>query len=230
MKIAYIFHGHSRTWDQCYESFFDNIFSSAPGDIFIHTWDRRNTRLGAPWNGWNPLEGENLRISQEYTDISKIFQIYKPKVMIVEEDFGVDDSFLPEHLRNLNTTKPHLGTKNMLYQSRKIFEEANKFENYDRFFSTRMDILYPSKFDIEEIKDDKLRIPKDNNLDLWMFGTKEQIDIKTNYYYNIDDYWINTGLTSFYEVHLERYLNDNNIFRGKNMVPSNLDCKIIRLF
>jgi hypothetical protein len=36
MKIAYIFSGHSRTWEQCHTNFFNNIYNILPGDIFIH--------------------------------------------------------------------------------------------------------------------------------------------------------------------------------------------------
>jgi hypothetical protein len=36
MKIAYIFHGHARTWETCYQSFFDNIFNFDYCDL---QWD-----------------------------------------------------------------------------------------------------------------------------------------------------------------------------------------------
>ena len=122
MNIAYIFHGHSRTWNHCYNQFFENVFSVCPGDIFIHTWDRVNSTAGSHWNGW----AEDI---------------------IIEKDKGIQ-----HHKKNLpHISLPHLGVKNMLDSCLKVFNMAKNHKKYDKFFSTRMDIRYLTKFDKNEL-------------------------------------------------------------------------------
>jgi hypothetical protein len=212
MKTAYIFHGHSRTWKLCYDNFFNNVFSELPGDIFIHTWDTVNTSCGSYWNGWVDLSGEQLRISQQTPDIGGIYETYKPKILLVEKDQQPDIS----NCKDINNmTKGSLGTKNMLRGSRKIFEIAEKYDNYDIFFSTRLDINYTTKLKLEEITSSEMLAPHTHNFisDIWMIGNKEHMDIKTKYVDHIDNYWFSKdSFTSiWYEDAFTRYMNDMHV-------------------
>jgi len=219
MKIAYIFHGHSRTWKQCYQNFFDNIFSVLPGDIFIHTWDKVNAQTGSHWNGWkNETNTKLAEESSKLADIEGIAKAYNPKHMMVEPDPGTD------HLqKNYNKiiSAPHLGVKNMLHSCLKAFNTARQHGKYDRYFSTRMDINYLSKLDVTELQSPKLLVPKtayDGThpyiFDIWTIGSEEQLKIKTNFYNAIDQYWYNIteNFHSYiYEQALKTYYTDNNI-------------------
>ena len=231
MKIAYIFHGHSRTWQQTHESFFENVFSVAPGDIFIHTWgDCINPKISAPWNGWTTLNENQLAISSTKPDLNGIFQTYKPKIMIVEEDPGPDITLLPEEFRSDLRSPGNVGVKNMLRSARTIFEAATKYKKYDKIFNTRLDIKYNSKLTEIEILSDKLLSPPSfGHIELWMFGTTEQIDKKTNFVNHIDKYWYHNPqyLEVAYELTFITYMLDQGIPVNS---ASNLQYEIIRPF
>lgn len=232
MNIAYTFHGHSRTWQQCYQSFFDNVFNEIPGDIFIHTWDQVNATTGSYWNGWHDLTGEALEKSKAATDVNGIIKTYQPKVIIVENHPEV---IVPETSAYYIENRARYGVKNMLYGSRKIFEEAVKYKKYDFIINTRMDIKYLSKFDKAELNSN-LNFALDNNSwdfkDIIMWGTPELLDIKTQYYHNIDSYWYNLNnerhdwIHTGYEPQLKYYLME----RKMPLASSNLKIELVRLF
>tara|TARA_R110000868_G_scaffold405811_2_gene685641 strand:+ start:846 stop:1559 length:714 start_codon:yes stop_codon:yes gene_type:complete len=216
MNIAYLFYGHSRTWTQCYESFFENVFSSAPGDIFIHTWDRVNSTSGSNWNGWIE-ELPTTDISSQIIDLNGIIKAYNPIDIIIEKDKGI------KHFKtNLpHVSLPHLGVKNMLDSRLKVFNMAKQHKKYDKYFLNRMDIKYLSKFDKNELLFDELIISKSgysNKLplifDLFVIGSEIQIEIKTNYINHIDEYWYNYSSDLYrysYEEALQKYCVNNGI-------------------
>jgi len=219
MKIAYIFHGHSRTWKQCYQNFFDNIFSVLPGDIFIHTWDKVNAQSGSHWNGWETqVSGSLAEESSKMTDVEAIVKAYNPKRMIVEPDKGTDH-LKEKYVKNIPTS--HLGVKNMLESCLKVFNTAKEYGKYDKYFSTRLDINYLSKLNVAELQTSKLLIPKtayDKThpyiFDIWTIGSEEQLKTKTNFFNAVDNYWYNAtdNFHSYiYEQALKVYYNDNNI-------------------
>ena len=177
MKVAYLFHGHSRTWKQCHKYFFKNVFSVVPGDIFIHTWDRVNSTSGSHWNGWTEELPSN-DTSSNVIDLSGIIKAYKPTDIVVEKDKGI--SRFKKELPHISL--PHLGVKNMLNSCLKVFNMAKQHDKYDKFFSTRMDIRYLSKFNKDELLFDELVIGKTNYddthpfvFDIWGIGSEKQI-------------------------------------------------------
>ena len=117
MKVAYIFRGHSRTWDKCYNNFFDNIFSVAPGDVFIHTWDTTNSIFASHWNGYRPLNDEQLKVCNTLPDFNKIYHTYKPKTFIIE----------PDKIKNITNHSDKdasmIGLYYMLGSSKKMYDE-----------------------------------------------------------------------------------------------------------
>jgi hypothetical protein len=66
--------------------------------------------------------------------------------------------------------------------------------------------------------------------DIWMYGNKELMDIKTNYASHIKQYFFDVGISSLggagYEVALGNYLKDNNI----NLKKSDLQFETVRIF
>lgn len=228
MKIAYVFHGHARTWEKCHQAFFDNVFSVAPGDIFMHTWHTTNASVGSHWNTWSDLDDELLKKSSELIDTSAIHRTYKPKLLMIEEDLGVDETGYQPHPR----MKAYLGGKNMLNGARKVFVQAMSYDKYDRVFSTRMDILYENKLDINELSDPLLichnhSYPDNIAFDLWMHGTPNDIDIKSQYLYFYDQMFLNNpnlGML-WYEPVFSHYLSE----RGIKFKKSSLNCCIPRI-
>lgn len=229
MKLAYLFHGHSRTWNQCYQSFFDNLYAVQPGDIFIHTWDTVNAQTGSHWNGWVDLKGQHLDISNQKIDATGILNAYEPTSLIIEPHPPVDISWC-EFVDT--TTKANYAVKNMLYSSRKAFEAAKNHNDYDYYFDLRMDIYFDSKLDVNEFYTEKIMTPKGFNTDLFMFGNKTLIDTKTRYYYDIEEYWYRHERfkTMGYESALISYLAEKGIYYGSGWTESNLNWRFIRPF
>jgi hypothetical protein len=223
MKIAYIFRGHARTWDKCYENFFKNVFSIAPGDIFIHTWGSNNSLFGSHWNGCMPLNEEQLKISSAAPDFNKIYDIYKPKAFIVEPDKSKDIKAESDIMAS------HMGLQYMLNSSKKLYNEIINHYDYDYVFETRLDINYTSKLDLTEFDSKNLMCPVINNLlfDFWMFGSVDNMKIKIDFFENIKSYWYDKGCTTLYYEHaLQNYLRD----KGISWLNSSLMFDVPRLF
>lgn len=214
MKVAYIFHGHSRNWDGAYQNFFNNVYSVVPGDIFIHTWDTTNPPFGSHWKNWNDLNETELALANKVPDFSKIYEAYKPKILMIEKNKEPDFTNYPEYPHN-SSFKSRLGVKSMLESSRKIFEAAKNYGNYDKFFSTRLDINYVSLFDQNEFYINDVLAPNPALIDIWMMGNLEQMDIKTQYLNHIDEYWFKhpsfANDSIGYEDSLKSYLADKGI-------------------
>ena len=240
-KIAYIIHGHSRTWDKCYKNFFDNVYSTLPGDIFIHTWDRVNAANGSWWGpqGFsNQLQGDQYIVSSQFADIKGISETYRPTMLVVEQDRSyksLDYSPIAGTNHQITQGTPaFIGTKCMLYQSRLVFLLAQAHGNYDYYFSTRLDIDYPEKLSNQEamelLSPDKLTVVSGDNVpDVWMVGPAHLIDIKTQYVDHIDDYWFqrHPDLHSYgYEMALRDYMEDAKV----PLRVTNFPYKIQRLF
>lgn len=223
MKVAYIFHGHSRTWDKCHTNFFENVFSVVPGDIFIHTWDATNSVFGSGWNGFRPLTEEQLKLANRVPNFNEIYNTYKPKVFIIESDKC-------KNIKNQSdTVSSHLGLYYMLDGSKKIYNEAIQHDNYDYIFETRLDINYKSKLDLMEFNNKNLMGPIEGGLlyDFWMFGSVANMKIKIDFFDNVKSYWYDKNPTSiWYEHALENYLRDNGI----SFMKSSLEYDVPRLF
>lgn len=241
MKIAYVFHGHTRTWKDCYQSFFDNVFSVAPGDIYIHTWDRVNSKYGSFWNqNLGVLNEEHEKISSQTLDLDGIKKTYNPKHMIVETDRGVE---IPYHeipaLKTIQATPAHLGAYNMIKSQYISFKLAEAYGTYDRYFSCRFDLLFKTKLDPEELNEDQyLMVPPTFTdydspetqmvYDIFAFGSKKIMETRANFYDHIWSYWYskNNIFGYFLEHAATQYYRDNNI-KAK---PSVLTCETKRLF
>jgi hypothetical protein len=238
MKIAYLFHGHSRTWKECYQSFFENVYSQAPGDIYIHTWDRINSKCGSFWNSFGE-EAEN--ISSQITNIEDIKKAYNPKDMIMQIDTGLEVPLnLFSNLSNIHASEAHIAVYNMFRSQRSVFKLTENYGIYDRYFSCRLDLFFTNKFNIEELKyDNCLTAPNIihnghyidiNNMvfDIFSFGSKDIMEMKSKFCYSIYDYWYSKGHLYDYwiEKAVTQYYRDNNI----EIKPSSLQYDIKRLF
>lgn len=213
MKVAYIFRGHSRTWDKCHKNFFKNIFSVVPGDIFIHTWDSNNSIFGSHWNGYNSLNEDQLKISIALPNFNKIYNTYKPKIFITEPDKCKNIKNQPDNISS------RLGLQYMLDSSKKLYNEVVNYDNYDFIFETRLDVNYTSKLDLTEFDSKNLVCPIEHNImDFWFCGSID--NMKTKMDFCDKDHSIN------YEVALENYLRGKGISWSK----SSLIFDVPRLF
>lgn len=237
MKIAYLFHGHSRTWRDCYESFFDNVFSEAPGDIYIHTWDRINSKYGSWWNGtFGELDINKEKISSQTVDIDLIKKKYNPKYMTVETDLGND--YVVKHIPEISKTSAspaHIGVYNMCRAQRKVFEMADYCDSYDIYFSLRLDMFFLNKFDNSELNDfEHMMYPysrfntSTQIVDVYAFGTKTNMEIRSKFVNYIWEYWYSKNSFNTFSIEhaATKYYKDNNI----KLKQSQLNVEMKRLF
>lgn len=235
MKIAYLFHGHSRTWAQCVDSFFTNVHSIMPGDIFIHTWDRINSKYGSCWNNsYSELTGYYEEISSKCIDIQAIKSAFNPKHIVIETDPGVELALkqIPE-LLSITSTPAHIGGYNMFYSQKRVFELSELYGNYDVYFSCRLDLFFKNKLDPSELYENKyLTVARflDNitPIDFYSFGNKDIMKVKSNFVSNIWEYWyMKNDIWNWWPEHaVGQYYNDNNI----QCKSSKLDIEILRIF
>lgn len=217
MNVAYIFHGHTRTWKDCHENFFKNVYSVKPGDIYIHTWDRTNSKVGSHWNGWQTKLDESLEeLSSKIIDIKEIMSVYKPVHFIIETDPGIDHL---QSIYNFNHHTAHLALKNYLNGQLKIFNTINDLgKKYDKYFFVRFDVDFLEKMEEDEFYSEELLVPMIPSghgklvFDIWKLGTFEQCKVVTNYAEQIDDWWYKQfNPDNFYELVLTQYYANNNV-------------------
>lgn len=241
MKIAYMFHGHSRTWNECFDSFFDNVYSVAPGDIFIHTWDRVNSKYGSFWNkNLGILNGEHEEKSSKTLDLDGIRKSYNPKHIVVETDRGIEMAY--EDCPNLSTkllSPSHLGAYNMVKSQYNAYKMTEACGEYDRYFSLRLDLMFPNKLNPEDLDEENFMMvpptftdyddPRTEMIfDIFAFGTKHIMKTRAEFYHHIWDYWYSKdNLQSYFLEHAAtKYFRDN----GLKAKPSSLNFEVKRLF
>ena len=226
MKIAYIFSGHSRTWKQCYESFFENVYADNPGDIFIHTWNKVNSCFGSHWNGMELTE-EQRRISDTETDINGITEAFRPKQLLVEEDPSI----------HVNKTDKNVANGSLFcdffLRSGKIsFLMMKEYGDYDYVFQSRLDIKHTSKINLETLDRNNFHITnicQNSNYkayDFCSFGSIHNMDIKTDFVKHHRQYIPDAFANSAYELGLYKYLIEHKM----EVCKLSIDFHPVRLF
>lgn len=227
MKVAYCFLGHVRTYLQTYRNFFDNVFSQAPGDIFIHTWSETSNTHNS-W--WVNMERNKKFVDEASKPINtdEIVRIYKPKDMLVEHQ----RSLLPipgwkfEH-------NPYC-LKIAFESCRKSVNLAKKHGPYDRIFITRMDLNFINKLNPNEFLSNKLHVSPHSQFlnqgacsDIWEHGTQEQIDTVADFYWHIEEMaFMKPDKNVHTEFAYHRYLKQHHI----PIAVSRLNFQVIRMF
>jgi hypothetical protein len=228
MKIAYIFVGHFRTWEKCYQNFFNNIYNVVPGDIFIDTWNKTNCSTTSWWNNWDgELDEQSKNISQQTPDFKQIVEIYKPNIITINNDpsWLPEDKFWAYNSKYKNSdaykhsrSKSKLAIKYVLQSLHNMFNIAIKTNNYDRIFCLRPDIDFTSTINLEELKlpgfvtsSSRYNTAKYTQ-DIFYHSSPEIIKIKTEFVNHVDTYWYDKDYTTIdFEAALNEYLSDNKV-------------------
>jgi hypothetical protein len=151
-RIAVQFFGHTRTFEHTFESFKRNIIDANQNyviDIYIHTWDKIdhatiNYRMSNP--------SEAIMLSKE--NITKLNDLYKPKNILIEAQREYKDIIMTEIIESGKRSSK--GCYNNAYTIFKVNNLRNKYEKenqikYSWVIMTRLDILFYSKFSIDDI-------------------------------------------------------------------------------
>lgn len=228
MKIAYCFTGHSRTYKKCYQSFFDNIFSVAPGDIFIHTWDVVSSDTPAYWNKFKPLTTDQIWIANEKIEEDEIRKIYNPVSIVL----GFSNPVLPVPGKTGEHQYCH-GLKQYYEGVQWAVHLANKHSTYDRVFILRMDIEFLSKLDPKELEILNVVNAKHSYLegrgshtDLFLHGSQKDITTSADYYWNMDELFFRNPNNQYHEDAWSHYMRN----KGVTITPSSLKFRIQRVF
>lgn len=225
MKIAYIFSGHARTWEQCYQSFFENVYEDNPGDIFIHTWNKTNSHFGSHWNNMRLTE-EQLKIADQDIDINGIMKAFNPKKILVEKD--------PSLSVNKSDTTQVNGNhfcNFLLKSSKSAFSMMKTYADYDYVFHSRLDVKHTSKINLNTLDTSCFHITNicsnpNKAYDFCSFGSVYNMDVKTNFVDRHSEYIDDMFANSAYELGLYRYLTDNQI----RVCKLSIDFYPVRLF
>lgn len=138
-KVAICICGFIRNYEKCYQSLFDNIIRNNEDkyifDIFISTWDKRNTKFSRAFDKRNIDDFSDIPIN----DIKKIFT---PKVLFIET---YDPLYFDKYKIYKGTNEP----KSLFSQFYKLRQMGNILEDYTQAMETSYDFVIRIRFDIE---------------------------------------------------------------------------------
>lgn len=163
MNIAYCFSGHLRTFRlNC--SLSENLIRKNPGDIFIHTFRKRNNP-GPQWH--NDRSGSDDDITDD--DIKFIENEYgKPKKIVIDER-PCGASYMPEGCENMGYRFSLNMSKNLMLE-----HSSDNNKNYDIVFMSRFDLAIMEPFCFPE-KTDKCTVYGSYNLNQIRRGNDSEV-------------------------------------------------------
>jgi hypothetical protein len=183
----------------------------APGDIFIHTWDTASQTDSSYWNNYLGIERS---LAERRADIDGIIKAYSPKQILVEP------SRSNLKIPGFTGERSHdFGCKVMYESRRKAFEMADSSGQYDRIFSTRLDIEYLAPLPPGELLSKNVVTARHGGLiragshtDLWYHSTHKDMDALTMYYFYIDHFWFtNPNKKPFHELNWTDYTTSKKL-------------------
>jgi len=211
MNIAICISGHARDYKKFSKSFFEKIIepnSHHNIDIFISTWDRVNN------------SSSFASVRRRYEDdsslnINEIKEIYKPKLMIVEEE----TSFIFEKYNNTNHSN---NPKNVISQFYKINQVSNLLRTYIESTNTKYDLVFKTRFDVNygpSLEQDFI----DGKSDLTLIDFKfENFDLN---YFNVEHDWNhyrNWIHDKIFVSNVENYLSFADIYKNFDYIVNKI--------
>jgi len=152
VRIALCINGQPRTWERCYQNWFDSIFPGVEKDVFFHLWDYNslpsviNSTPGAPPNYNNKIsEDEKLRI----------VDALKPKKYKFDDNDQPNGHDEPSFLNEFVKIPLGWWCRNQYYslwyasQLKRQYELENNFE-YDIVFRIRTDLVFDKLVDVPD--------------------------------------------------------------------------------
>jgi len=152
MRIALCISGQPRTWEKCYQNWFDNIMPGVEKDVFFHLWDYNslpsiiNVIPGAPPN-------YDKKISDDEKNL--IVETLKPK------EYKFDNKEFSKHSHDPSLINEFVRTPLAWYcrsqyyslwyaaQLKRQYELENNFD-YDIVFRMRTDLIFLDPVQVPE--------------------------------------------------------------------------------
>jgi hypothetical protein len=175
MKTAVLFFGEIRGGDKIWQNIHDSIVKPNNADVFMHHYYYSNDFL----DNDSPVLNESYKKYHKnkavhFTPPSKLFEIFKPKQFLLEEnrkDYHENDEFTEitkktthdffgegnlkkEHIMMAyNTIRSQSYSRKQVIELKKKFEQENEFK-YDNVIITRLDInIFKPMSIVEKIPD-----------------------------------------------------------------------------
>jgi len=153
MKLALIMYGHMRTYEKCFPFLKDNLLSIHNPDVFIHTWDERESST-VSWH--NRHMEDKSTLSDEERE--KIKEWYNPvAIEFGTQDPPEEDSVTENNGVSVSGQMYMYASMNRAAELKSIHERHNDFK-YDAVIKLRPDIKIAKKFEFGEINEDEVVI------------------------------------------------------------------------
>ncbi len=236
-KIAVCISGHLRTFEQTYQSFYNNIIKNNANncDVFIHTWETigsKDSKMGSDAPSTNIFTVEKL---------NEINHIYNPKAIEIE-NYNIYNTLiasmnksarLSEQDRNFLHNRNLISYSSMLYSMNKVkkllekYEEDNRLQ-YDMIIRLRPDTLFSNNIDIGSLIIDQMHIPQIGRY--YSEGMNDQFAISNNrdgkiylsLFDNILQYINNRECLIRPEVFLKYHLNKHQVLLSEKQINFNI--------
>ena len=173
-RVAICICGFVRDFEKTYQNIFDTIINNNPNyefDIFIHTWDKINTKNSQLFITGG--DGRNAYDNFNTYDYNRLIQIYNPKSICI--DRYNDDNF-KRFEKYLNPKLPGnnpIAVFSQFYKVSKcleqvLMEQRLKNINYDIIIRTRFDLnANPINLDEFEVTDNILYVENEGLPENW---------------------------------------------------------------
>lgn len=184
-RLAVQFFGHLRTFQNTFESFFENVIEANSQnfeiDIFIHTWDEIEYSF-ENWHNCKTPQVLGKKLTSE--DINFINEKYKPKKFKYTPQLIIDND--EEYTQFTNEKIKFSNIKNVYYSKfevnnlRKEYEKENNLF-YDYILYARGDILFEKKFDLNavlKIYETELKGIESTENKLFFSGCHRDLEVK----------------------------------------------------
>jgi hypothetical protein len=230
MKVALCLSGQPRFYKRGYEFINKFILNVYQPDIFMHVWFDKS-KVGQPYLGscWNNGRSD---IVEDMT-IENLQQLYNP-IRVFHESEKFNNENLPRIYDSNKARQESFITFSMFYSvlmANKLkidYEIKNNFK-YDCVLRMRFDWALDQLINLNNFDLNKLYCPNDCGTqksinDQFAFSKSENMDIYSNTYNFIDDYWVNDRIKLIQESLLYHHLDKN----GVEINPLNIRFKILR--
>lgn len=149
MKVALVLTGLSRVWEEAYPTLKQYFIDGYDTDVFINIWSERGYYSGkgyiqSPTDAFvkTTPDDKGFHTSGLLTDVNKIMEAYKPRIMRVE-DFSPVEHFFDEYSKmfvNAYTRPKNTAAQAyMAWRGIQLMEEAGT--HYDVVIRARPDIV-----------------------------------------------------------------------------------------
>lgn len=210
-KVAVCISGFVRDFEKTHQNLFDNIINNNPNyqfDIFIHTWDKINTKNSQLFIRGD-VDGRNAYDNFNKYDSNRLIELYNPKSICIDrysdDNFKKFEKYITAYVASTLPGNNPIAVFSQFYKVSKCAEmvisnEHLTGEKYDMIIRTRFDLnSNPINLDEFELADDVIYLETDAMMNDWSSDKFAIMNGKVNeiyrsFYYNLESLIDQTNL------------------------------------